>query len=322
MARNSYTILAKVFNLDPRSWNDLSFVSAMEYAYTMKMTMAGNVYSFGVILLELVTGKLTVREGTELAKWHQLNITSHQKPDASGAQSCFGLHKCLSRAKAEDEKCSTINDHINSRNNILGMELSKLDKQDYEGQQKPNQNGSESSMLYRAILNSRLLKCSTFLHFSLPNFSKTSNPDHKIRLASSGNRVTSSNNASSAMNKGKRPINLNIANEFSSRQFHMQSDPSMHDQANPGYANFREGGLANSTEMEIMFSNTFVTVEHSWDPYALEVNENGGREGEGDDEAVEEEENIEVIRNIRTKDSGYDDCGVPNISLESTKNNT
>ncbi|VFQ79411.1 unnamed protein product [Cuscuta campestris] len=39
-----------------------------EYAYTMKVTMAGNVYSFGVVLLELVTGKPAVSQGTELAK--------------------------------------------------------------------------------------------------------------------------------------------------------------------------------------------------------------------------------------------------------------
>ena len=61
--------------------------------------------------------------------------------------------------------------------------------------------------------------------------------------------------------------------------------------------------------MEIMFSNTFATGEYSWDPYALEVNENGGRAAEGEDDAVEEEYNIEVIRNVRTEDSGYDDSG-------------
>lgn len=35
----------------------------------MRVTTAGNVYSFGVILLELVTGKAAVSEGIELTKW-------------------------------------------------------------------------------------------------------------------------------------------------------------------------------------------------------------------------------------------------------------
>ncbi|KAK3024812.1 hypothetical protein RJ639_042817, partial [Escallonia herrerae] len=40
-----------------------------EYAYTMRVTMAGNVYSFGILLLELLTGKPAVSNGTELARW-------------------------------------------------------------------------------------------------------------------------------------------------------------------------------------------------------------------------------------------------------------
>ncbi|GKC42404.1 leucine-rich repeat receptor-like tyrosine-protein kinase PXC3 [Tanacetum coccineum] len=66
--------LSKV--IDPsKSTGNLSAVAGSvgyvppEYAYTMRVTMAGNVYSFGVILLELLTGKTAVSEGSELAKW-------------------------------------------------------------------------------------------------------------------------------------------------------------------------------------------------------------------------------------------------------------
>ncbi|KAL2335035.1 hypothetical protein Fmac_016248 [Flemingia macrophylla] len=48
-----------------------------EYAYTMTVTMAGNVYSFGVILLELLIGKPAVTEGTELVKWVLRNSANH-----------------------------------------------------------------------------------------------------------------------------------------------------------------------------------------------------------------------------------------------------
>ncbi|KAG8378396.1 hypothetical protein BUALT_Bualt08G0133100 [Buddleja alternifolia] len=52
-----------------------------EYAYTMRITAAGNVYSYGVILLELLTGKPAVGGGTELAKWVLSNSVSQNNWD-------------------------------------------------------------------------------------------------------------------------------------------------------------------------------------------------------------------------------------------------
>ncbi|KAL3830274.1 hypothetical protein ACJIZ3_019076 [Penstemon smallii] len=52
-----------------------------EYAYTMRVTAAGNVYSFGVVLLELITGKPAVSGGTELAKWVLSNPVQENKWD-------------------------------------------------------------------------------------------------------------------------------------------------------------------------------------------------------------------------------------------------
>ncbi|KAM3305910.1 hypothetical protein P3S67_012779 [Capsicum chacoense] len=48
-----------------------------EYAYVMRVTEAGNMYSFGVIMLELLTGEQAISEGTELSKW----IIQHEDLD-------------------------------------------------------------------------------------------------------------------------------------------------------------------------------------------------------------------------------------------------
>ncbi|XP_030550810.1 LRR receptor-like serine/threonine-protein kinase GSO1 [Rhodamnia argentea] len=52
-----------------------------EYAYTMRITMAGNVYSFGVVLLELLTGKPACSQGNELTKWVSTNSLKQDKWD-------------------------------------------------------------------------------------------------------------------------------------------------------------------------------------------------------------------------------------------------
>jgi len=48
---------------------------------------------------------------------------------------------------------------------------------------------------------------------------------------------------------------------------------------------------------------------------SLEFNVNEYREAEAQDEAIEEEENIKLIRIVTIEDRGHDDHGVPNISL-------
>ncbi|KAJ8444281.1 hypothetical protein Cgig2_029694 [Carnegiea gigantea] len=58
----------------------------------------------------------------------------------------------------------------------------------------------------------------------------------------------------------------------------------------------------------MMFTNTCATSKHSWDPYTLQVNEEG--------EVVEKKDNIEGVILIKIKYSGHDDYGGTNLSLE------
>ena len=51
----------------------LHFFCDAEYAYTMQVTAPGNVYSYGVVLLEILTTRQPVDEdfgeGVDLVKW-------------------------------------------------------------------------------------------------------------------------------------------------------------------------------------------------------------------------------------------------------------
>ncbi|KAF7811947.1 leucine-rich repeat receptor-like tyrosine-protein kinase PXC3 [Senna tora] len=61
-------------------------VGQREYAYTTKVTTAGNVYSFEVILLELLTGKdAAVTNGTELNSTKQDHILDFNVSKSSQA---------------------------------------------------------------------------------------------------------------------------------------------------------------------------------------------------------------------------------------------
>ena len=61
------------------SYHCLSLLNA-EYAYTMKVTEKCDIYSYGVVLLELLTGKTPVQpleQGGDLATWTRNYIKSN-----------------------------------------------------------------------------------------------------------------------------------------------------------------------------------------------------------------------------------------------------
>lgn len=64
-----------------KQWIHAFLPRISEYAYTMRVTEAGNVYSYGVVLLELLTGKPVVSGGTELAKWVLCNSVQQDSWD-------------------------------------------------------------------------------------------------------------------------------------------------------------------------------------------------------------------------------------------------
>ncbi|XP_027935646.1 leucine-rich repeat receptor-like tyrosine-protein kinase PXC3 [Vigna unguiculata] len=65
-----------------------------EYAYTMQVTESGNVYSFGVILLEMITSRTAIDEGVELVKWVHEAAERGESPeeimDATLSSECDG----------------------------------------------------------------------------------------------------------------------------------------------------------------------------------------------------------------------------------------
>ncbi|KAA8517077.1 hypothetical protein F0562_017370 [Nyssa sinensis] len=97
-----------------------------EYAYTMQVTAWGNVYSYGVVLLEILTTQLPVDEafgeGIDLVKWvhsalargetleqildARLSTVSFawRKRNAFSFKGCITLHRYHSSQTAQDEK--------------------------------------------------------------------------------------------------------------------------------------------------------------------------------------------------------------------------
>ncbi|PHT99397.1 hypothetical protein BC332_31740 [Capsicum chinense] len=81
-----------------------------EYAYVMRVTEAGNMYSFGVIMLELLTGEQAIREGTELSKWIIQHEDLDEVRDSKGRSRNHGsqnreYYRSKSRDKFKDSEC-------------------------------------------------------------------------------------------------------------------------------------------------------------------------------------------------------------------------
>lgn len=58
----------------------LCILTSAEYAYTMKVTEKCDIYSYGVVLLELLTGKMPVQpleQGGDLVTWVRNYVRSH-----------------------------------------------------------------------------------------------------------------------------------------------------------------------------------------------------------------------------------------------------
>ena len=97
----------------------LHFFCNAEYAYTMQVTAPGNVYSYGVVLLEILTTRLPVDEdfgeGVDLVKWvHSAPVrgdTPEQILDAKLSTVSFGWRKEMLAALKVAMLCPDILQH-------------------------------------------------------------------------------------------------------------------------------------------------------------------------------------------------------------------
>ncbi|KAJ8438612.1 hypothetical protein Cgig2_010396 [Carnegiea gigantea] len=87
-------------------------------------------------------------------------------------------------------------------------------------------------------------------------------------------------------------------------------DPSWWEEKVKVHSHFREHGLENATEMEIIFSKAFATGEHSWDRYTSQIFEVGNVI------LIEKEHNMK--KKISTSDKGNEKAIVPNKSKVDT----